>query len=80
MVNFKDCRPKSSKVGGLKQEEGDKGFVKHLGKVRYIEQGALKVNIVKNQKDEVTKDKYKLKVIGEDQQRELKEIELDVSS
>lgn len=73
LVNFKDCRPKGYKqtsdgADNVKQE-GDKGFVKHVGPVQFVEKGSMKVNIAKNQKDEIQKseDKYQLKEIGEGQ-------------
>ncbi|CDW82561.1 UNKNOWN [Stylonychia lemnae] len=55
-------------------QEGDRAFIKHVGEVQFIENGSLKVNIVKNQKDEITKDKYQLKAIAELQESSLKSL------
>eukprot|EP00347_Sterkiella_histriomuscorum_P011667 403371574 len=84
VVNFKDCRPNTlkQKSDGTDNvnHESEKGFVKHLGNVNYIEKGSLKVNIVKTQKDEQekNKDKYSLKTIGEIQGQNLKELQIQV--
>ena len=40
VVNFKDCRPQKS-LEAISMKEGEVGFVKHVGQVKYIEKGNL---------------------------------------
>jgi len=64
VVNFKDCRPSSSKMASV----GQVGFVKHVGQVKYIEKSNLKVE-VKNKRTEsqiAETDEFQLKVLVED--------------
>jgi hypothetical protein len=41
-VNFKDCRPNQS-LEAKSMLPGEKGFVKHVGDVRYIDKSNLQI-------------------------------------